>query len=146
MISIFIKRAFIISSTRFVALSLAMIDMIMLGHGNLSSVQDYTLASQISQVFVILSVMLSIGVNILLGKSQDSKRAVSQEIFGYSILVGVILLFISLFFGLFIDISSSAMKCYYILSASILPLAIYIGLSNILESIGLEKKVLGITT
>lgn len=145
MILDFIKRASTISATRFVALSLATIDMIMLGHTNISSVQDYTLASQLIQVFVILAVVLCIGINIVLGQSKDKLCRASQEILGYSICVGATLLTISLPFAGLVDGSRYAIQSYFILAASILPLSIYIGLSNILESQGLEKKILAIT-
>ncbi|EPP22584.1 MATE family efflux transporter [Vibrio fluvialis] len=145
MIATFLKRALVISATRFVALSLAMVDMVMLGHTNMMAVEDYTLASQVIQVFVILAVVLSIGINIVIGQNKDTARQTAQEILGYSVCLGGVLLFISLIVGQFFDASNHATQSYFLLSASIFPLAIYIGVCNILETQGLEKKVLGVT-
>lgn len=145
MIATFLKRALVISATRFVALSLAMVDMIMLGHTNMLAVQDYTLASQVAQVFVILAVVLSIGINIVIGQNKEAPRQTAQEILGYSICLGVVLLVISLLVGQFFDATIHATQSYFILSISIFPLAIYVGLCNILEAQGLEKKVLAVT-
>lgn len=145
MIATFLKRALVISATRFVALSLAMVDMIMLGHTNMAAVQDYTLASQVAQVFVILAVVLSIGINIVIGQNKEAPRQTAQEILGYSICLGVVLLVISLLVGQFFDASNHATQSYFILSISIFPLAIYVGLCNILEAQGVEKKVLAVS-
>ncbi|ENM5855601.1 hypothetical protein NTE09_003633 [Vibrio mimicus] len=145
MITTFLKRAFVISATRFVALSLAMVDMVMLGHTNMMAVEDYTLASQVIQVFVILAVVLSIGINIVIGQSKDTARQTAQEILGYSVCLGGVLLFISLIVGQCFDASNHATQSYFLLSISIFPLAIYVGVCNILEAQGLEKKVLGVT-
>lgn len=145
MIATFLKRALVISTTRFVALSLAMVDMVMLGHTNIMAVEDYTLASQVIQVFVILAVVLSIGINIVIGQNKDTARQTAQEILGYSVCLGGVLLLISLIVGQFFDASNNATQSYFLLSVSIFPLAIYVGICNILEAQGLEKKVLGVT-
>ena len=145
MIATFLKRALVISATRFVALSLAMVDMVMLGHTNIMAVEDYTLASQVIQVFVILAVVLSIGINIVIGQNKDTARQTAQEILGYSVCLGGVLLLISLIVGQFFDASNNATQSYFLLSVSIFPLAIYVGICNILEAQGLEKKVLGVT-
>lgn len=142
MIATFLKRALVISTTRFVALSLAMVDMVMLGHTNIMAVEDYTLASQVIQVFVILAVVLSIGINIVIGQNKDTARQTAQEILGYSVCLGGVLLLISLIVGQFFDASNNATQSYFLLSVSIFPLAIYVGICNILEAQGLEKKSL----
>ena len=145
MIQNYLKKAVVISSTRFIALSLAMVDMVMLGHTSLSEVQEYTVASQTAQVLVILAVVLSIGVNIIVGKNKHCIKRVGQEVIGYSLLVGVVLSMFGICLGLFVDSFIGFNQSYDILCVSILPLTVYIGLANILESSGLERTVLSIT-
>ena len=143
MIATFFKRALVISATRFVALSLAMVDMVMLGHTDIMAVEEYTLASQVIQVFVILAVVLSIGINIVLGQNKDTDCQTAQEILLFCLLGGVLSL-ISLIASVF-EPSNHTTQSYFLLSVSIFPLAIYVGICNILEAQGLEKKVLGVT-
>ncbi len=145
MIQNYLKKAVVISSTRFIALSLATVDMVMLGHTSLSEVQEYTVASQTAQVLVILAVVLSIGVNIIVGKNKHCIKRVGQEVIGYSLLVGLVLSMFGICLGLFIDSFIGFNQSYDILCLSILPLTVYIGLANILESSGLERAVLSIT-
>lgn len=142
---LFLRRAITISLTRFVALSLALADMIMLGHQSNDAVQTYTLAYQIIQVFVILSVVLSIGINIVVGKSKEDRTEKISNTIQYSCLLSFIL-FASSLFGVFLVLDDeSTTASYVVLSFSILPLCLYIGLSNILETVGLEKKILFLT-
>ena len=64
---------------------------------------------------------------------------------GYSFIISIVLFSLS-FIGLFFTEKNESMTIsYIILSFSIIPLCLYIGYSNILESINLEKKVLFIT-
>ncbi|MBI6549731.1 hypothetical protein [Xenorhabdus lircayensis] len=140
MITKFISRAIIISSTRFVALSLPLCDMIMLGHQGNEYVKNFSVAVQLSQIFVILAVMLSIGINIVIGKSDRDRDKYIQGIFRYSIYLSFCLFITSLIMSIFIYNNNVAFLSYLILSISIFPLCIYISFANILESIDLEKN------
>ncbi|OTA21661.1 hypothetical protein Xbed_00411 [Xenorhabdus beddingii] len=142
----FIPRALIISSTRFIALSLPLCDMIMLGHQGNEYVKNFSVAAQLNQVFVILSIMLSIGINIVMGKSKYQEREkYIQGILRYSIYLAICLFIISLITAPIVHHNIEILKTYLILSISIFPLCISICFSNILETIKLEKKVLLIT-
>lgn len=141
----FFRRAIIISLTRFAALSLALADMIMLGHQSNYAVHAYTVASQIIQIFVILSVALSIGINIVIGRSRKDRGEKIRNTVQYSCFLSCIL-FASSLLGTFLVLADrSATASYLILSISILPLCLYVGFSSILETVGLEKKVLYVT-
>ncbi|MDC9597849.1 MATE family efflux transporter [Xenorhabdus anantnagensis] len=141
----FISRALIISSTRFIALSLPLCDMIMLGHQGNEYVKNFSVAAQLSQVFVILSIMLSIGINIVVGKSHQEKKKYIQGVFRYSIYLAICLVIISLIITPVFYNHIEMLKIYLIFSISIFPLCIYIGFANILETIKLERKILIIT-
>ncbi|WP_047685004.1 MULTISPECIES: MATE family efflux transporter [Xenorhabdus] len=142
----FISRAFIISFTRFIALSLPLCDMIMLGHQGNEYVKNFSVAAQLNQIFVILSIMLSIGINIVIGKANHKKRQrYIQGVIRYSIYLSIYLFIIGLITSFILHDNSQALKTYLILNVSILPLCISIGFSNILETIKLEKKVFLIT-
>ncbi|WP_319929957.1 MATE family efflux transporter [Xenorhabdus santafensis] len=142
----FISRALIISSTRFIALSLPFCDMIMLGHQGNEYVKNFSVAAQLSQIFVILSIMLSIGINIVIGRTsyQDREKYI-QGTFRYSIYLAISLFIFSLLTAPILHYNMDILKTYLILSISIFPLCISICFSNILETIKLEKKVLIIT-
>ncbi|MDC9580267.1 MATE family efflux transporter [Xenorhabdus sp. PR6a] len=142
----FISRALIISSTRFIALSLPFCDMVMLGHQGNEYVKNFSVAAQLSQIFIILSIMLSIGINIIIGRTNHQEREkYIQGILRYSIYLAISLFIISLLIAPILHHDIEALKTYLILSISIFPLCISICFSNILETIKLEKKVLVIT-
>lgn len=141
----FFYRALTLSLTRLVALSLGFVDMVMLGHQSNYAVHNYTIASQVIQIFVILSVVLSVGINIVISESQKEIAERVGNIVQYSLSLACVLFALSLFAVLLVLDDVKICLSYLVLSLSILPLCLYIGFANILETIGLPKQVLYIT-
>lgn len=94
-------------------------------YGGESHTAVFSVASQLIQIFVILSVVLNIGINILLPQTEDhSKAQLINVIYTYSlILEGRGSLFaLSLILMSFINMDLDVKKIYLLLSLSIIPL------------------------
>ncbi|WP_330924387.1 MATE family efflux transporter [Candidatus Sororendozoicomonas aggregata] len=144
MIKQILQQGLIISGTRLIALSMPMIDMMMLGRSTAEDVANFTVANQIIQVFVILIISLSVGINILVPK-KNTKSSDINNIIGYSIVVGFIITLVSIVSGFLFLKGSSSGDVYYILVLGLFPLSVFVGISAIMESKGFTRNVLIIT-
>ena len=144
MIKQVLQQGFIISGSRLIALSMPMIDMMMLGRGSNENIANFTVANQMIQIFVILIISLSVGINILISKKQTRTQDVYSTI-GYSSLIGLLLTVSALIIGYISLRENSAKDVYDILAIGLLPLAIFVAFSAILESKGFSKTVLIMT-
>lgn len=142
---ILIKRATTISGSRLLALSMPLVDFIILGYFSASEVALHTLATQLTQIAIVIIVTSGIGINFIIGKDNIDKKALSCDSFGYLTCIGLLCLVAIDVYSIHY-ISGFLFKIVFILSLGIPFTAGYVANSAILESNGHEKKIFFIST
>ncbi|OOS06023.1 hypothetical protein [Moraxella cuniculi] len=138
-----------IGLSKFIALSMPMVDLVMLSWwGSGVALADYAMTTQLVQVFVVLSLALSIGVPIYFNQHSDGVLATRQAI-GYACLIGIALLALSWLYFVGLDavhaFSPQQTLVYVLLIGGVLSLPCYIVLNHILDALGKSRQVIYLT-
>lgn len=145
-----VKQTALIGSSKFVALSMTFLDIVVLSRLSISSnaLADYIFSTQIIQVFVVICLSLSVGVPIFYNQNQDKKNAISICV-GYSLFLGISIFSFSLLFLYFLkynqQLTITQYLTYIYLSIGFLFLPTYVVFSHILDAMEQSKKVFNIT-
>lgn len=145
-----INQSLVIGGAKFIALSMPFVDIIMLSKMafDKNALSDYIFSTQIIQIFVVLSLSLSIGIPIFYNKINDKKHALQISI-SYAYLLGIVLFLLSILLFLCLDnyqkFTDSQYLTYLCLAIGILPLPAYIIFSHILDTMGKSNYTFGVT-
>ena len=137
---IVIKRATTISGSRLLALSMPLVDFIILGYFSATEIALHTLATQLTQIAIVIIVMSGIGINFIIGKDNIDKKETSCHSFGYLTYIGLACLIAIDFYSIHFAYDT-LFKIIVILSVGVPFTAGYVANSAILESNGYEKKI-----
>lgn len=145
-----IKQATVIGASKFVALSMPFVDIIILSKlsNSTNALSDYIFSTQIIQVFVVICLALSVGIPIFYNQHQNKKNAISTCM-GYSLFLGVSVFSFSLLLLYFLSqneqLTTTQYLTYIYLSIGFLFLPAYIIFSHILDTLGKSNKVFNLT-
>ncbi len=131
-----IRQSLTISGSRLVALSMVSLDLMILGRFSLAETADFALAVQFSQVYIVLGLGLTVGVNIAFNMKKSSSSSIAGSVVGYALLVGSLLFLMSMAMGVAMQVSVNARDSYYALAVGIIPVTIYIALCALIEASG----------
>lgn len=131
-----IRQSLTISGSRLVALSMVSLDLMILGRFSLSETADFALAVQFSQIYIVLALGLTVGVNIAFNLRKPHSKTIAGSIVGYALLAGVLLFLMSIPMAFFVEMSENARDSYYALAVGIAPTTIYIALCAMIEASG----------
>lgn len=140
-----LAQALIISGSRLVGLSMMTVDLMILARYSLTETADFALAAQFSQVFIVLAMGLTIGVNIVFNARKDSSQIICGAIAGYALLVGVALLLLALAMAFWLDMSANARQAYLVLALGVAPTAVMLAISAMAEASGRAGWVFKLT-
>lgn len=140
-----IRQSLIISGSRLVALSMVTLDLMILGRLALDETADFALAVQFSQIYVVLALGLTVGVNIAFNLRKSHSRTVARSVAGYAIFTGFLLFLMSLVMGFFVTMSKNAQLSYFVLTLGIVPTTLYIALCAMIEASGGASWVFKLT-
>lgn len=140
-----IRQALTISGSRLVALSMVSVDLMILGRFSMSETADFALAVQYSQLFIVLALALTVGVNIAFNLRRAASESLARSISGYALFVGVGLFLISVPVGCYVDMTENARWSYFVLALGILPTTAYVALCAMVETSGGASWVFKLT-
>ncbi|MGE8636644.1 MAG: hypothetical protein ACN6P8_24090, partial [Achromobacter piechaudii] len=140
-----IRQSLIISGSRLVALSMVTLDLMILGRLALDETADFALAVQFSQIYVVLALGLTVGVNIAFNLRKSHSRTVARSVAGYAVFTGFLLFLMSLVMGFSVTMSKNAQLSYFVLALGIVPTTLYIALCAMIEASGGASWVFKLT-
>lgn len=131
-----IRQSLTISGSRLVALSMVSLDLMILNRFSLSETADFALAVQFSQIYIVLALGLTVGVNIAFNLRKPHSKTITGSIVGYALLAGILLFVMSIAMAFVVEMSENARDSYYALAVGIAPTTIYIALCAMIEASG----------
>lgn len=145
-----IHQSLIIGGSKFIALSMPLADIVILSKmaTQAQALSDYIFATQIIQIFVVLSVTASVGIPIFYNQTPDKKHAV-QVCVAYAGVLGLALFVLGLFLLMclhaYSPLSQTQYLTYVYLILGILSLPAYVVFSHILDTLGKSKYTFNAT-
>lgn len=135
----------IIAGSRLIALSMMTVDLMILGRFSLNETADFALAAQYSQIYIVLAMGLTVGVNIVFNVGKRRSEPVSAAIVGYAVFAGVVLCGLSIVMSCWLDMSANSRLAYYVLAVGIAPTTVFIAVSAMVEASGGSRWVFNLT-
>lgn len=142
--SALMKRTIILAGSRLLALSMPLIDYIVVGYFNNTEIALHALATQFIQIAIVIVVTSAVGINFIAGRDNTDRELVSSCAFGYVFYMGVCAALIFLLTGCFSH-SGWRLAIIAVLALGIPFSAGYVASSAILETNGYERKILKIS-
>ncbi|MDO4222537.1 MAG: hypothetical protein Q4D05_00695, partial [Acinetobacter sp.] len=97
------KQAIFIGTSKLIALSMPMMDLMMLSHwSSYQALSDYVLSTHLVQVFIAIILALSVGVHIFFNQSENKVLAIRQNM-AYAYMLTLIIAILSVIFFYSLD-------------------------------------------
>ena len=112
------------------------VDLMILSRFSLNETADFALAVQYSQVFIVLALALTVGLNIAFNLRRAASEALARSISGYALFVGAGLFLVSVPVGFYVEMTENARWTYFVLALGILPTTAYVALCAMVETSG----------
>lgn len=141
---IILKRAITLSGSRLLALSMPLLDFVILGYFYHTEIALHTLATQLIQIAIVILVTSAGGINFIAGKANVNKQAVACFCFGHLFYIGMTALLLFSLVGMLVYDGILA-EIIAILSIGIPFTACYVANAAILESNGHESKIFNVS-
>ncbi|MEY8197709.1 MAG: MATE family efflux transporter [Colwellia sp.] len=133
--------ALTISFTRLISLSMPLVDIVMLSNYNSDQLASYIIGSQLPQLFLVISMGLLVGINIIIPKNMNLQTNTVSNILLYASLISFFSIAILLPLD-FLFNTKSEIGVKDILSSGLPFIIIYFSASSILEASGRQNTVL----
>ncbi|OOS22924.1 MATE family efflux transporter [Moraxella pluranimalium] len=147
--TLIVKQSILIGLTKLIALSMPMIDLVMLAHwSTVDALSDYSFITHLVQIFVVMTLALSIGVPIFFNQSENQKSAI-RRCLAYALVMSVLIVPLITVFFYALDwvnhFNQIQTYTYFSLVAGIVTLPTYVVISHVLDAMGQSKKMIYLT-